>query len=161
MGGLVVMRFTRNKTGGSPMRGLLRAVGMDGLDGGSPARPRGPREREGGGGGRWHRDALVAFWALGFALLASRVAWSFERLVAGLARVPTPHSTAVPSPVSAAALSPGDATLLEARRLIEQGDAAGTLAASGRVTPEDPAYSSAPRVRHQAERTLGEGGPHR
>ena len=114
------------------------------------------RRREG-----WHRDALVAFWALGFALLASTVASTWERLVDGLAGVPSPRSMTLPTSPVIGLASAGDPALAEARRLIEEGDAVGALAAIDRVTPQDPAYPFALRFRSQAERMLREGGSRR
>ncbi|HXB55749.1 MAG TPA: hypothetical protein VN461_13255 [Vicinamibacteria bacterium] len=108
----------------------------------------------------WHRHALVALWALGFALLASTVASTWERLVDGLAGVPSPRVMALPtSPLGP--MSAADPALAEARRLIEQGDAEGALAAIDRVTPQDPAYPFALRFRSQAETMLREGGSRR
>ncbi len=109
----------------------------------------------------WHRDALVALWALGFALLASTVASTWERLVDGLAGVPSPRSMALPTSPVIRPASAGDPALAEARRLIERGDAMGALAAIDRVTPQDPAYPFALRFRSQAERMLREGGSRR
>jgi hypothetical protein len=108
----------------------------------------------------WHRHALVALWALGFALLASTVASTWERLLDGLAGVPSPRAMALPtSPVGS--VSPAHPALAEARRLIEEGDARGALAAIDRLTPEDPAYPFALRYRSQAETMLREGGSRR
>jgi hypothetical protein len=109
----------------------------------------------------WHRDALVALWALGFALLASTVASTWERLVDGLAGVPSPRSMTLPTSPVIGLASAGDPALAEARRLIEEGDAVGALAAIERVTPQDPAYPFALRFRSQAERMLREGGSRR
>lgn len=109
----------------------------------------------------WHRDALVALWALGFALLASTVASTWERLVDGLAGVPSPRSMTLPTSPVIGLASAGDPALAEARRLIEEGDAVGALAAIDRVTPQDPAYPFALRFRSQAERMLREGGSRR
>jgi hypothetical protein len=139
----------------------------DRLDGPqSPSRPAmaaefgGTPETEFRRGEGWHRNALVALWALGFALLASTVASTWERLVDGLAGVPSPRSMALPTSVIGLA-SGGDPALAEARRLIEEGDAVGALAAIDRVTPQDPAYPFALRFRSQAERMLWEGGSRR
>jgi hypothetical protein len=109
----------------------------------------------------WHRNALVALWALGFALLASTVASTWERLVDGLAGVPSPRSMTLPTSPVIGLASAGDPALAEARRLIEEGDAVGALAAIDRVTPQDPAYPFALRFRSQAERMLREGGSRR
>jgi hypothetical protein len=109
----------------------------------------------------WHRDALVALWALGFALLASTVASTWERLVDGLAGVPSPRSMVLPTSPLVGPAGAGDPALAEARRLIEDGDAVGALAAIDRVTPQDPAYPFALRFRSQAERMLREGGSRR
>jgi hypothetical protein len=109
----------------------------------------------------WHRDALVALWALGFALLASTVASTWERLVDGLAGVPSPRSMALPTSPVIGPASAGAPALAEARRLIEEGDAVGALAALDRVTPQDPAYPFALRFRSRAERMLREGGSRR
>jgi len=108
----------------------------------------------------WHRDALVALWALGFALLASTVAFTWERLVDGLAGVPSPRSMALPTS-AVGPRSAADRALAEARRLIEEGDAVGALAAIDRLTPQDPAYPFALRYRSQAETMLREGGARR
>jgi hypothetical protein len=120
------------------------------------ARETGFRRGEG-----WHRDALVALWALGFALLASTVASTWERLVDGLAGVPSPRSMALPTSPVIGPASAGAPALAEARRLIEEGDAVGALAAIDRVTPQDPAYPFALRFRSRAERMLREGGSRR
>jgi hypothetical protein len=109
----------------------------------------------------WHRDALVALWAIGFALLASTVASTWERLVDGLAGVPSPRAVTLPTSPVIGIASAGDPALAEARRLIEEGDAVGALAAIDRVTPQDPAYPFALRFRSQAERMLREGGSRR
>jgi hypothetical protein len=45
----------------------------------------------------------------------------------------------------------------EARRLMEQGDAAGALRALDRVRPEEPAYPFARQLRRQAESALRPG----
>jgi hypothetical protein len=80
--------------------------------------------------------------------------------VDGLAGVPSPRVMALPtSPLGP--MSAADPALAEARRLIEQGDAEGALAAIDRVTPQDPAYPFALRFRSQAETMLREGGSRR
>jgi hypothetical protein len=56
-----------------------------------------------------------------------------------------------------APLSEGEQRLAEARRLMEQGDAAGALRALDGVRPEEPAYPFARQLRTQAESALRAG----
>ena len=110
--------------------------------------------------GAWARRGLAAACAAGFALLAAGVDARWDNLLGALERAPRPASPAAPPPLPLHAPSPGEQAVADARRLMEQGDAAGALAALDRVTPEEPAYPFARQLRRQAESALLDGGAH-
>jgi hypothetical protein len=105
----------------------------------------------------WARRALALSCALGFALLAAGVDSRWEGLIEALEGAPRPASSATPVPTAVAPLSRGEQALTEARRLMEQGDAAGALRALDLVRPEEPAYPFARQLRRQAENALRPG----
>lgn len=105
----------------------------------------------------WARRALAVSCAVGFALLAAGVDSRWEGLIQALEGAPRPDSAATPVPAAVAPLSRGEQALADARRLMEQGDAAGALRALDGVRPEEPAYPSARQLRSQAESALGPG----
>lgn len=104
------------------------------------------------------RRALVVAWVVGFALLAGGVVGSWERLVDGLVRPPSPTTGPV---ISAADGAPpaGSSRVAEARRLIERGDLDGARVQLDRILPGDPAYPLARRLRTQLAAREGEIGP--
>lgn len=105
----------------------------------------------------WARRALAVSCAVGFALLAAGVDSRWEGLIQALEGAPRPDSAATPVPAAVAPLSRGEQALADARRLMEQGDAAGALRALDGVRPEEPAYPFARQLRSQAESALGPG----
>jgi hypothetical protein len=105
----------------------------------------------------WSRRALVGAWALAFALLAAGVGASFDQLVDHLVRAPTPTSL-VAQPATPTALGSGDTAVIHARRLLEQGDAAGALEVLDRIAPQEPAYPFARQLRSKAQAALERGG---
>lgn len=105
----------------------------------------------------WARRALAVSCAVGFALLAAGVDSRWEGLIQALEGAPRPESAATPVPAAVAPLSRGEQALADARRLMEQGDAAGALRALDRVRPEEPAYPFARQLRSQAESALRPG----
>ena len=100
----------------------------------------------------WSRRAFVVGWVAAFALMATAVAWSWDRLVGVLARTPTPAVAAAPRSTGTGAT--GARELAEARRLLDQGDAIAALAVLEQVRPEEPEYPLARRLRDQAEGVL-------
>jgi hypothetical protein len=105
----------------------------------------------------WWRAALVGLWGLGFLALAGGVAGSWERLVDGLTRTPSPTTALAPPTTEVPKLTLGTRALSEARRLTAQGDAAAALAILDRIPPQDPAYPFARQLRDEAEKTLRQG----
>jgi hypothetical protein len=105
----------------------------------------------------WARPALAVSCALGFALLAAGVDARWDGLLQALEGAPRPASAATPVPTAVAPLSKGEQALAEARRLMEQGDAAGALRALDGVRPEEPAYPFARQLRSQAEDAVRAG----
>lgn len=102
------------------------------------------------------RRALVVVWSLVFASLAGGVAGSWDRLVGGLVEPPLPVSGPAAPPVTElAAPTAGESALAQAKRLLEQGDPLGAMAALDRVPPADPAYPSAERLLLEAKAALG------
>lgn len=100
----------------------------------------------------WSRRAFAAASAIVLAVLGAGVFSSWDRLLFGLTRPPSPRSdTAAAWPAPPAG---GERALAEARRLIDAGDAAAALAALDRVGPQEPAYPFARQLRQQAERVL-------
>jgi hypothetical protein len=108
--------------------------------------------------GAWSRLAVAAGWAAGFGLLATGVATSWESLVVRLERTPMPQAGAG-APVTAVPQTPrGERLLVDARRLLDAGDAAAALMALDQVAPEEPAYPLARKLRDEAERLRRTGG---
>lgn len=105
----------------------------------------------------WARRALALSCALGFALLAAGVDARWDGLLRALEGAPRPQSAATPAASGVAPLSQGERALADARRLMEQGDAAGALRALDEVRPEEPAYPFARQLRSQAEHALRAG----
>lgn len=105
----------------------------------------------------WARRALALCCALGFALLAAGVDARWDGLLQALEGAPRPQSSATPAAAAMAPLTQGERALADARRLLEQGDAAGALRALDEVRPEEPAYPFARQLRSQAERALRAG----
>jgi hypothetical protein len=109
----------------------------------------------------WSRITVAAGWTIGFGLLAAGVASSWENLVGRLAGKPTPQSEPAP-PVTALPMAPhGERLLADARRLLDAGDLAGALAALDRVSPEEPAYPLARKLRDEAQTLARSGGRRR
>lgn len=104
----------------------------------------------------WSRRLLVAAWSVLFALMAAGVGSSWERLVGSLVQPPSPSSRLVTPSLHLPAPTAGEIAVAEARRLLEQGDAAGALRTLDRISPEEPAYPFARRLRGQVEQTLRE-----
>jgi hypothetical protein len=99
------------------------------------------------------RRALVAAWAIAFAIVAAGVAGSWEGFVDRLVRPPSPTTAGVvrlPSQPPKA----GDLALAEARRLLKAGDSMAALSRLDGIGPEDPAYPIARRLRAQVEAGL-------
>jgi hypothetical protein len=105
----------------------------------------------------WTRPALALGCAFGFMLLAVGVDARWDGLIQALEGAPRPASAATPGPPAVAPLSKGEQALADARRLMEQGDAAGALRALDGVRPEEPAYPFARQLRSQAESALRAG----
>jgi hypothetical protein len=105
----------------------------------------------------WARPALALACAAGFALLAAGVDARWDGLIEALEGAPRPASAATPAPAAVAPLSRGEQALAAARRLMEEGDAAGALRALDGVRPEEPAYPFARQLRRQAESALRSG----
>jgi hypothetical protein len=105
----------------------------------------------------WARPALAVACAGAFALLAAGVDARWDGLIQALEGAPRPASAATPAPAVVAPLSRGEQALADARRLMEQGDAAGALRALDGVRPEEPAYPFARQLRSQAESALRSG----
>ena len=78
---------------------------------------------------------------------------SWDRLLFGLTRPPSPHSHGEGAWVVPA--TRGDRALAQAHRLLEKGDAAAALAVLDRVGTQEPAYPFARQLRQQAQRALG------
>jgi hypothetical protein len=108
-------------------------------------------------GPAWARPALALCCAAGFALLAAGLDARWDGLIQTLAGAPRPVSAATPAPAAVAPLSRGEQAVADARRLMEQGDAAGALRALDGVRPEEPAYPFARQLRRQAESALRAG----
>jgi hypothetical protein len=109
----------------------------------------------------WSRLAVAAAWTAGFGLLATGVASSWENLVVSLERTPMPHAEAAAPVTTAPRTTRGERLLLEARRGLDAGDPAAALAALDQVTPDEPAYPLARKLRAEAEELQRAGGPRR
>jgi hypothetical protein len=100
----------------------------------------------------WSRRAFAAASTIVLVVLGAGVFSSWDRLLVGLTRPPSPRTdNAVAEPPPAAA---GARALADARRLLEAGDAAAALAALDRVGPQEAAYPFARQLRQQAQRAL-------
>ena len=99
----------------------------------------------------WSRRAFAAASAVVLAVLAAGVVSSWDRLLFGLTRPPSPRSdqaAAWPAPPT------GERALAEARRLLDAGEPAAALVALDRVGPQEPAYPFARQLRQQAQRAM-------
>jgi nitroreductase len=105
----------------------------------------------------WSRRAFAAASTIVLVVLGAGVFSSWDRLLFGLTRPPSPRPNAVatwPPPARG-----GDRALAEARRLMDAGNAAAALAALDRVRPQEAAYPFARQLRQQAELALREDPP--
>ena len=102
----------------------------------------------------WSRKAFLAGCAVLFALLLGGVASSFEGLLARLERAPVPASFTLPPSTALPASSLGEQTVASARRLLDQGDAAGAVALLRQVKPAEPTYPFAQQLMSQARAEL-------
>jgi hypothetical protein len=100
----------------------------------------------------WSRRAFAAASTIVLVVLGASVFSSWDRLLFGLTRPPSPRSDRAavwPAPPTG-----GERALAEARRLLDAGDAAAALVALDRVGPQEPAYPFARQLRQQAQRAL-------
>jgi len=81
-----------------------------------------------------------------------------RRLLDRLTRAPSPSSRPAPPASSLAAPTHGERAVADARRLLDQGEAATALALLDRISPDEPAYPFARELRRQAEAALRSGG---
>jgi len=101
----------------------------------------------------WSRRAFAAGWTAALVVLGVGVFSSWDRLLFGLTRPPSPRAHAEQGWAPPA--TRGDRALAQARRLLAQGDAAAALAVLDRVGSDEPAYPFARQLRQQAERARG------
>ena len=106
----------------------------------------------------WSRRAVIGGWVVVFGLLATGVGSSWDRLLDRLGRAPSPSSQPAPPATSVAAPTPGERAVADARRLLDQGEAAAALMVLDRISPDEPAYPFARELRRQAEAALLSGG---
>jgi len=101
------------------------------------------------------RQAFIGGCTVAFVGAAVGLAFSWERIVGGLVQNPSPRRS--PAPLSAGTPEPatGEATLVRARELIRQGDPARALAVLDAVSPDEPAYPLALRLRAEALAAIG------
>ena len=101
----------------------------------------------------WSRRAFAAAATIVLVVLGAGVFSSWDRLLFGLTRPPSPRSdqaAAWPAPPTG-----GERALAEARRLLDAGDAArARWSPLDRVGPQEPSYPFARQLRQQAERAL-------
>lgn len=71
-----------------------------------------------------------------------------------LVRSPEPSTLLAPPTPGLAAAVPGERALGEARRLMERGDLAAAVTVLDQISPEEPAYPIARRLRREAESAL-------
>jgi hypothetical protein len=121
-----------------------------------PSEPQGRSQRW-----AWSRLVVAAGWTAGFGLLATGVASSWENLVVSLERTPMPHAEPGAPVTTAPRTTRGERLLLDARRWLDAGDAAAALAALDQVTPDEPAYPLARKLRLEAELRQRAGGQQR
>ena len=100
----------------------------------------------------WSRRAFAAVSTIVLVVLGAGVFSSWDRLLFGLTRPPSPRSDQ--AAVVPALPTGGERALAEARRLLDAGDAAAALVALDRVGPQDAAYPFARQLRQQAQRAL-------
>jgi hypothetical protein len=124
------------------------------------AGPDEPRATPRAGGPSSTRRMVTVAWAVAFALLAGGLVASWESLVESLVRTPSPSTGLVVSSVDGAPPA-GPSALAEARRLMEEGDRDGALAKLDRISPSDPAYPLARRLRAELESGTLDRGPER
>lgn len=96
-------------------------------------------------------------WAVCFALVTGAVAASWELLMQQLVRAPEPSTLLAPPTAGLAAVVPGERALGEARRLMERGDLAAAMRVLDQISPQEPAYPIARRLRREAESALERG----
>jgi hypothetical protein len=108
-----------------------------------PRRP-GPRAAAG-------RRLLVALWGFAFAISGAAIAGSWDALMGQLTRTPAPSTRMAPGSVTVPQTAAGERALTRARRQIEAGDLPGALATLDSISPEDPAYPFARRLRREAQ----------
>jgi hypothetical protein len=106
----------------------------------------------GGSAVSWSRRAFAAASTLVLVVLGAGVFSSWDRLLFGLTRPPSPRTDAAAAEPAPAA--GGARALADARRLLDAGDAAAALAALDRVGPQEAAYPFARQLRQQAQRAL-------
>lgn len=106
----------------------------------------------------WSRGLFVVACAASLAVATAGAAARWDGLVASLARAPVPRAEMVAPASGLPAPDPGEQAVAEARSRIEAGDTAGALAALDRVSPEQPAYPFARRLRRHVE-SLGASRP--
>jgi hypothetical protein len=107
------------------------------------------------------RIALVAAWTVAIALFLGVVATSWDEILGRLAQAPWPTSEPAPPVTSLPIESPGEAALVEARRLLLAGQAQRALRALDRIPAQDPNYPYARRLRAEAESALASPGASR
>jgi hypothetical protein len=103
-----------------------------------------PRMRRG-------RRLLVAAWGFAFAVSGAAIAGSWDALTARLTRTPVPSTRTAPESAHQSQPGAGERSLARARRQIEVGDLPGALATLDDISPEDPAYPFARRLRREAQ----------
>lgn len=98
----------------------------------------------------WSRRAFAAGWTVVLVMIGATLFSSWDRLVFGLARPPSPRTEALPG-WSAPAIG-GERAVAKARRLLDAGEPAAALAVLDRVAPQEPAYPFARQLREQVLR---------
>jgi hypothetical protein len=106
----------------------------------------------------WSRIAVTLGWAAGFGLLATGVASSWDNLLVRLERTPMPQAASGAPVTVIPRATRGERLLLDARKLLDAGDAAAALATLDQVVPEEPAYPLARKLRDEAELLQRAGG---
>ena len=107
----------------------------------------------------WSRPAFADACLNVYAVMAGGIASTWDGLMARLAEPPAPRTapagpTSAPTGPAVPALTPGERALAEARRRMEAGDAAGALTILDAISPQEPAYPLARRLRSEAQRVL-------